>query len=383
MTVAFATLSAFLAAATALGQAPRLPDHPGPWDNNLLLLVSEDGFRFERQRTLVERGGVASLIHDRQGRLVAAFQWFPAERPEAFDRVAVSVSTDGGEIWSAPEPIVLDGLPSGHQRPFDPTLTLPPTGGYRLYFTSHAARAGDGPGTARGEPAIYSALSDDARRYRFEPGVRFQVEGEKVIDCAAAWLRDACHLFAPIQGKPGKGYHAVSRDGLEFERLPDVELEVQGSWLGCVLAVDGGLRFFGTGEGGWSATSSDGRSWRLDREGEAPVARYAGADPGVARLPSGRYLMVATGPPRERRGRREPLPPLGERPRLEGTTVAANEHSVYVLRDGVLHRFDANTLELKASVRLPDDGGRVPWPEDGAPRRPPPLPKEAGKASEQ
>jgi hypothetical protein len=364
-----------LAGSAASGQAP--PDRPGPWDNDIVILESEDGFRFERKRTLVEGGGVASLILDAKGRLVAAFQWFPAGRPEAFDRVAVSISTDDAKSWSAPEPIVVDGFPADHRRPFDPTLVLLPRGEYRLYFTSHAGRDGIGPDVAeRRLPAIYSATSTDAIHYRFEPGVRFRVEGETVIDCAAARLGEEWHLFSPIQGRQGKAYHAVSRNGLEFERLPDLELDVRGSWLGCTLAVDGGLRFFGTGGRGWSATSADGRSWRLDADGAGMAsARYAGADPGVARARDGRYIMVATGNARGGGPGMEGGPPPARRP-APVPVMAANEHSVYVLRDGRLERFDARTLELQASIRLPDDRARGDGEERGREPHPKALPPQ-------
>ena len=354
------------------GQERVPPDRPGPWDNALGLFASDDGVRFERRGTLVERGGVATVVADKSGRLAAAFQWFPLHRPEAFDRVAVAFSEDDGRTWSPPEPIAVEGLPAGYRRPFDPTLTVLRDGRYRLYFTSHAGEAADAPRDSQAMPGIFSATSTDAVHYHFDGGARFAVAGERVIDCAVAWLGEECHLFAPVQGKPGVAYHAVARDGLEFRRLPDLELDVEGSWLGCALAVDGGLRFFGTGAGGWSATSADGRTWRLDGErgaGQAP--RHSGADPGVARTRDGRYVMVATvggdgpGPadelPRQLREAGRP----GSQP-----VLFANNHSVYVLRGTTLYRFDAQSLELMATARLPDAGPEERRREAGAERRP-------------
>ncbi|MBI4603828.1 MAG: exo-alpha-sialidase [Planctomycetes bacterium] len=337
---------------------------PGPWDNDLVLLESEDGVRFRHRGAFVERGGVATLIAGRDGRLVAAFQWFPEEPPEAFDRVAVSISEDDGGTWTPPRPIAVDGYPEDLVRPFDPTLVQLPDGRCRLYFTSRRGSPAAGPDFAPGElPAIHSAVSRDALRYQFEPGVRFGVEGEVVIDCAVARLGEEWHIFSPVQRKEGMAYHAVSGDGLSFRRLDDLRLEVRGDWLGCAVTIEGVLRFYGSGPDGWSATSADGLGWKLDPECRRPL----GADPGVALTRSGKHLMVATGPSRRRRGgveaggagERGPLPPElpGGRPFPEGQ-VAANDRFVYVLRGGVLYQFDATSLKLLKQARLPDERPR-------------------------
>jgi len=299
------------------------PPRPGPWDLDLVLLESPDGLVFGGKRTFVPGGGVPTLIADARGQLIAAFQWFPPDRQESFDRVAVSRSLDDGRTWSDPQPVRIEEMPRAFRRPFDPTLLELPGGRYRLYFTSHRVKEDRDRGPPEGEePAIYSASGEDAVHYRFEPGPRFRVEGEKVIDCAAARLGEDVHLFAPVEGKRGTAYHAVSRDGLEFRRLPDLHLDIEGSWLGCAVAVEGGLRFYGTGRGGWSAISRDGLQWTLDATDATP-RRSPGADPGVARAKSGRYLMIATDAPARPRGRPAPgtagdrapgFPPVGPAP---------------------------------------------------------------------
>ena len=48
--------------------------------------------RFERVGTFVERAGVPCVIRDAKQRLGADFQWFPFDREEAFDKVAVVFS---------------------------------------------------------------------------------------------------------------------------------------------------------------------------------------------------------------------------------------------------------------------------------------------------
>ena len=275
------SLALLLAAVPALAQDR---NRPGPWDGDLWLLESKDGLRFEKQRLLVEAAGVPTLIADRTGRLVALFQWFPEDRREAWDRVAVSISTDQGATWTDPEPIVVEGYPDDLMRPFDPTIVELEDGRYRLYFTTNSK------GKGRSCPRIASAISADARRWTWEPGDRLAVGGEFVIDCAAARLGDEWHLFSPVQEREGSAYHAVSMDGLEFERLEDLELDAAGNWLGCAVPVGGALRFYGTGRDGWAAESRDGRTWRAN--GGARWERAV--DPRGARLPAARWIMVAT-----------------------------------------------------------------------------------------
>ena len=272
----------FFGALLASTTQEQLPAN-GPWNRDLYILESSNGVKFGNSKIFVERGGVPSLIQDVTGKLIAAFQWFPIEKRESFDRVAVCFSNDHGKTWDPPESIVVKGLPEDYMRPFDPTLTLTDDGQIRLYFTSNHKKGYT--------PAIYSAVSSDGIHYTFEEGMRFGVDGEKVVDCAVTRLGKSWHLYVPIERKDGYGYHAISEDGLNFKRLEDVNIPGRRHWLGCVLATANGLQFYGSGNGGiWSATSTDGSSWKLKDEGLG-----YGADPGVAQTANGQYLMVTTG----------------------------------------------------------------------------------------
>ena len=277
-------------------QGPRRSDHPvgehgvryGPWNRDLELWASRDGRTFMYKGVFVERGGVPTLAKTPRGRLVVAFQWFPLDRPEAFDQIAVMFSEDHGDQWTDPQPIELVGLPAHLHRAFDPTLVVLKNGTFRLYFTSER-------GGRRGNRAIFSATSRDGIRYTVEPGQRFGLEGEETFDAAVAKLGATWHLYCPIFGSSGRGYHAISQDGLNFTRKPDVTVGDQGDWLGTVLSVEGGLRFYGSGRrGGWVAFSSDGSHWTI-----ADDARSRGADPGVVITDEGRILHVTIGPLRE------------------------------------------------------------------------------------
>jgi hypothetical protein len=268
-------------------ESPRTPR--GPWDHDLVIYDWRGGAEPDRGRVLVERGGVPHLLRDQWGRLVASFQWFPLDRRDSFDRVAVMFSYDDGRTWGRPQAIEVDGMPRGFNRPCDPTLVQLDDGRYRLYFTAAPREE---------SPATYSAISSDGVRYTFEPGLRFGVEGEPVLDCAVARLGETWHYFAPVQADRGRGYHAVSRDGLDFRRVEDVTVAGERQWLGCAVAAADGLRFFGSGRDGiWSAMSPDGVDWRLE-----PNARIGGADPGVVVIDASRTLIIATGPLRRDAG---------------------------------------------------------------------------------
>ncbi|MBN1421346.1 MAG: exo-alpha-sialidase [Planctomycetes bacterium] len=367
-----ARAAASLAVALALAGAAKAQGRGyGPWNNDLVIATSTDGLRFTLQGTFVERGGVPSIAEGERGRLIAAFQWFPLDDRERFDKIAVRTSDDGGKTWTDPQTIEIAGMPETLHRAFDPTIVALEGGRWRLYFSSERA------GQLRGNRAIFSAVSDDGIRYTFEEGMRFGFDRGETYDCAVARIRNEWHLYCPAPGQ-GVGYHAVSRDGLAFEQVEDVQVMGARDWLGCALAVDGGLRFYGSGEGGWSAFSKDGDEWIVDMP-----ARFPGADPGVARNRDGLYIMIATGPLRSdakpgagpfgpEAKELAPVPLIEARPRPveivrppAGASIAANQEYVYVLRGDTIFQYDARTLRLIRTVRVeePEPRPTVPRPE--------------------
>lgn len=296
----------------------------GPWNNALLISESTDGVRFVNPRVWLQGGGVPNLVNDGKGRLIATFQWFPQGRSDAWDKIAVRFSTDRGKSWTNPEPITVEGLPPGHNRPCDPTLAVLDDGRFRLYFTSD-------PGDRKGA-GTYSAISKDAIHYTFEPGARFRAENRLALDCSVQRLGNTWHYFSPVQKDRGRAYHAVSVDGLSFTRTQDLSLETR-DWLGCAVQVGSKLRFYGTS---WSATSSDGLRWILD-----PASRFQGADPGVASTGDGRYVMISTGPSM-----------ASPTPQSSVSELVATPQYVYVRRGDELLQFDGRTLQLVSRTSL-------------------------------
>lgn len=311
--------------APAVAAPPQTADRPGPWDNDVWVYRVNAAGKAEPVITF-ERAGVPTMARLQDGRLIAAYQHFPKDDQRNFDRVAVRFSADDGKTWNAPQPIVVEGMSDSLARPFDPTLVPLPDGRVRLYFTSNDR---SNPRFAMSPPAIYSAVSKDGIHYQFEDGVRFAIAGRITIDCAAALHEGVFHLFVPDNGtaremeekqqrheppRQERGYHAVSRDGLTFERVDDVAIEGNTHWLGNVQSVDGRLVFIGTGNvrgtgggGIWMAESADGASWKA---ADSPVLR--GADPAAVKTRDGGWIVAVTGEPREgsasarRMGRRAP-----------------------------------------------------------------------------
>ena len=264
------------------------PQSLGPWNNDLDFYESDDGLRFKKSGLFSERGGVPTMAKLRDGRLLAMFQWFPVDRRESFDQIAATIGSSDGVTWSAPRTIRIDGMPETLYRSFDPTLVVLPDGRLRLYFSSERGTAQN----RRGNRAIFSAISTDGWNFTFEPGQRFGLSDAETFDTAVALLGHTWHLYCPIPGQT-RGYHATSEDGLTFIRQSDVSVEGQREWLGNVLAVREGLRFYGSGPGGWVGFSSDGFRWTVEPSQNPPTP-----DPGVVLTETGRTLGIALGPRR-------------------------------------------------------------------------------------
>jgi hypothetical protein len=269
---------------------------PGPWDNDVAVYRVDRGGEVKRVATF-ERAGVPTVTRLADGRLLAAHQHFPADFGADFDKVAVHFSADDGFTWTAPEVIALAGFPEEMRFPFDPTLVALADGRVRLYFTSVRGRRFD-----EAPPAIYSAIASDGVHYEFEPGQRFGVAGRIVIDCAVVLHAGVFHLFSPDNGasgphgerpRRGVGYHAISCDGLAFDRVADVEMEAPWTWLGNAQSDGRQITFYGTGRGLSLCTSTDGVKWTASR---APEIR--GGDPGAVATRDGGLLVLITTEPR-------------------------------------------------------------------------------------
>ena len=258
-----------------------------PWERPLIICYSNNGQNFSNCSTFVDSSGVPCVCMDSSGRLVSAFQWFPAPfQGPHWDSVAVKISNDGGLSWSAPQPITVTNLPLNFQRPFDPTVVALPGGQIRIYFSSGPP----GPNMV----STYSAIGTDGVNYTFEPGIRFSQAGRNIIDPAVVIFQGVFHYTSPV-GAPQLGvFHATSTDGLNFTQQPDIPSDNNHQWTGNMMVDSLALKFYGTGAMGfnmWFRSTPDVLLW----DPYTPL-NISGGDPAVVKV-NGTYIIIYTGPP--------------------------------------------------------------------------------------
>ena len=217
------------------------------------------------------------------GRLIAVYQYFSFDDETWFDVIAYSVSTDNGKTWTETQKLDIQELPEsvGDKHAMDPTLVETDEGGLRLYFTYKSSD--------EAYVHLNSAYASDgniASSFIYEEGERPDI-GKNMLDPAVVYFDGLWHHYTWDMDSD-VNYHSTSQDVVNFELQDNIELPMD--FLGEVVPADGGLRFYGTGQGGVvSAYSEDGYSWEME-EG----SRMQGADPGVAQLSDRSYVMLYT-----------------------------------------------------------------------------------------
>ena len=253
----------------------------GPWYQDLYIAYADNGLDFAGDKLFIPHSGVGNLILGNDGEIVATFQYFSYQNEELFDKICYSTSTDGGVTWSSIKRLNITELPQGPNA-VDPTLVLLEDGKYRLYFTYEAE--GDG------NPQLYSALGDSLDSEFVNEGKQLETDSI-ILDPAVVYFNGKYHHYTVSHESEDErsmlSFHSVSDTGLDFEEVGTFEEDMQ--FLGDVIAVDDGLRFYGSGMGIQSAFSTDGYTWTMD-EGK----RVDGADPGVVMLNDGSYVIIYT-----------------------------------------------------------------------------------------
>jgi hypothetical protein len=262
-----------------------------PWERPLKIARSTDGTNFTNVAIYQDSSGVPSLIRWKGDTLVCVFQWFRKPiNSITWDRVAVKFSYNAGTTWTTPVPIVLNGLPGGYQRPFDPTLAVVNSTSLRIYYSSSASMPVGGLDTSIN---TYSAISNDGVNYNFEAGPRVDHPTNRVIDPAVIKFNGTWHYIAPI-GSPQEGaYHATGSDGITFLLQASLASDQNHNWTGnLMLNSPSELRFYGSGPAIWHSTSSDGANWQ-----SYVSTNIRGGDPAAIRINSASYIMIYVAEP--------------------------------------------------------------------------------------
>lgn len=265
----------------------------GPWNGDIYLSSSNNGLDFTGDKFFMSHSGVPNLITTRDGDLIATFQYFSFVNEGLFDKIVYTISADGGQTWSKIKKVEFSGLTSSTQKmeanpnPVDPTLVQLEDGTFRLYFTYQT------PGDAF--PNLYSAKADTIDGTFVSEGQQLEVS-QMVLDPAVVYFDGVWHHYtafheagedlsaAPVSGTK-KNVHSTSSTGIDFIQQDDVYADM--TFLGDVINIGGKLRFYGTDNGVKSAISPDGVSWTMESG-----TRVDGADPGVAILESGTFVIL-------------------------------------------------------------------------------------------
>lgn len=254
-----------------------------------MMAWSSDGITFDPPSVFQDSSGVPSVIRWHGDTLIAAFQWFRQPNPSpSWDRVAVKFSYDNGASWTDPTPIVVNGLPSNYQRPFDPTLAVLGNDSLRIYYSSSEGMAMMLDSTVN----TYSAVSIDGIHYAFEPGARVDVVDHAVIDPAVIHFGPGWHYLAPAGAPQDGAYHYLAPDGVNFNPVPNIPSDPQHNWTGNYMVDSPAeLRFYGAGPNGiWYNSSPNGGQWN----GYVNTNLHGG-DPSALKVDDGAYLIVYVG----------------------------------------------------------------------------------------
>ncbi len=224
-----------------------------PLQNHILIATSTNSLDFQRQNIIFcDSGDVPDAVIGPDSQVYVYFQglWTPT-----VDGIMVGISPDGLSNWQFHQ-VQIPGTGSWPGKPCDPDIILK-NDTFRLYFT------GDPYNDWR--PETYSAISFDGIHFVLEPGVRFEIAGEPVLDPSLLWTGDTLQYFAG-GAPPGENWHAHSQDGINFIQQPNFMAE--SLMLANGIAILGGYRFYGFRNmppgGIRSLYSSDGENWTVD-----------------------------------------------------------------------------------------------------------------------
>jgi hypothetical protein len=261
----------------------------GPWNNPLRIASSLNGTTFSSSQIYQDSAGVPCVIKWKGDTLICVFQWFrqPIGSP-TWDKVAVKFSYNNGVNWTPPQPVTFIGMPSGFQRPFDPTIVTFSGDSIRMYFSSSES-------VPPGDSGIctYSAKSKNGITYYFEPWSRVKVIGRSVIDPAVTYFNGLWRYTAPV-GAPHEGaYYYTSADGLNFTFIGIIPSDNMHNWTGNLMLENSSeMRFYGSGINLWYNRTTNGTNWLGYIN-----TNLTGGDPSVLKISENNYIAIYVGLP--------------------------------------------------------------------------------------
>ncbi len=241
---------------TSSPKAAWLSKADGPWNNDLGVLFLADAKPAQSgSSNAIPHASAPTLASLGGDRLLGVFEYFSREDRRDFGVLASSESKDGGKTWSRPRRLELTGLAADDGRPRFPALLALPDGQFRLYVTLY-------PKNSRS--VIASFASKDGRTFTADPGRRLALPDAGLVSPIAVASGGSVHLFAHRAARTRELIHAISKDGLHFDRLPDLRTDSPLALPpavrdAAIVATPRGLLVIGTADGAnWSIASATG-----------------------------------------------------------------------------------------------------------------------------
>ena len=249
----------------------------GPWNHRLLVAVSHDGLNWSKTyRILADQASVPDVIVDMNGYVrVYYVDYFNLG-------IVVAISKDL-ENWTY---IKVKGI---NESWVDPSIVILPDGRFRLY-ASYMPLHGK-------QNKILSAISDDGIHFRVEPGIRYKGK-ESITDPDVIYADGKWVMFLDVLSLPEpKILMLTSEDGLTFKEKAEIHVEGQ---VPCLIRHGKGYRLYLHRKDASSILayySEDLEKWGnmtavLNSGQPGSLDEYGVADPAVAKLPNGTYIMV-------------------------------------------------------------------------------------------
>ncbi len=283
------------------GQTPENQASGTTVRNGIRIALSNDGMNFrETKKVLVSDAAAPSIVRLKDGRLLAYFDKSVLSARPGTVITGVSESADNGITWSAWQPVKFKGSIDRLQGLTRGQTLLNEKDEIELVMSARVSpEANAAAGKYKDDQLLLVMRSRDGREFRVSSHTRIKIEfNKRMAGPVYGFIGDDRHVFfdspatvADESARPVAGHYMARREG-KFVRAAAPRAE-QINFDGAMLAVDAGSRlYFSRGGKVLSATSKNGRDWKLDSGVRFP----SGTSPAVTRMRDGTYLMLYVSP---------------------------------------------------------------------------------------